>query len=95
MKKNFLNLASFLFLLLPAQTLAQTNTISSTVSSTVSSSSNTVGTTTVDRTPSTANSPNVVVNNSDICTTGVRSEERRVGKAGRCRGEKDKSKKTG
>ena len=71
MKKNFLNLASFLFLLLPAQTLAQTNTISSTVSSTVSSSSNTVGTTTVDRTPSTANSPNVVVNNSDICTTGV------------------------
>jgi len=71
MKKNFLKLASFLFLLLPAQTLAQTNTISSTVSSTVSSSSNTVGTTTVDRTPSTANSPNVVVNNSDICTTGV------------------------
>lgn len=48
---------------------------SSTVSSTVSSSSNTVSTSTgntvVDKTPSTASSPSVVVNNSDVCVTGV------------------------
>ena len=48
---------------------------SSTVSSTVSSSSNTVstssGNTVVDKTPSTASSPSVVVNNSDVCVTGV------------------------
>ena len=48
---------------------------SSTVSSTVSSSSNTVstssGNTVVDKTPSTARSPSVVVNNSDVCVTGV------------------------
>lgn len=71
MEKNLLKLASILFLFCATSSLAQTNTISSTVSSTVSSSSNTVGTTTVDRTPSTASSPNVVINNSDICTTGV------------------------
>tara|TARA_R100001244_G_scaffold94110_3_gene70722 strand:+ start:1767 stop:2339 length:573 start_codon:yes stop_codon:yes gene_type:complete len=40
---------------------AQTNTVSST-SSTVS------GTTTVDRTPSTANAPSIVINNQDICS---------------------------
>ena len=48
---------------------------SSTVSSTVSSSSNTVSTSTgntvVDKTHSTASSPSVVVNNSDVCVTGV------------------------
>ena len=48
---------------------------SSTGSSTVSSSSNTVstssGNTVVDKTPSTASSPSVVVNNSDVCVTGV------------------------
>ena len=48
---------------------------SSTVSSTVSSSSNTVstssGNTVVDKTTSTASSPSVVVNNSDVCVTGV------------------------
>lgn len=71
MKKILISLVSGACLFsLQSQTFA-TDTISSTVSSTVSSSSNTVGTTTVDRTPSTANSPNVVVNNSDICTTGV------------------------
>ena len=41
---------------------AQTNTVTST-SSTVS------GTTTVDRTPSTASAPGVVVNNQDVCST--------------------------
>ena len=45
---------------------ADSNTVSSsTVSSTVS------GTTTVDRTPSTAVSPNVIINNQDVCTTGI------------------------
>jgi len=71
MKNILIRTITFVFLFCATSSLAQTNTISSTVSSTVSSSSNTVGTTTVDRTPSTANSPNVVINNSDICTTGV------------------------
>lgn len=71
MKKNLLRLLSVALLFIGSGNSLAADTISSTVSSTVSSSSNTVGTTTVDRTPSTANSPNVVVNNSDICTTGV------------------------
>lgn len=71
MKKNLLSLLSVAILFISSGNSLAADTISSTVSSTVSSSSNTVGTTTVDRTPSTANSPNVVVNNSDICTTGV------------------------
>tara|TARA_Y100000816_G_C25979447_1_gene511317 strand:- start:155 stop:736 length:582 start_codon:yes stop_codon:yes gene_type:complete len=46
---------------------ADTNTVSSTVSS-----SNTVtGTTTVDKTPPTANAPNVVINNQDVCSTAA------------------------
>ena len=40
---------------------ADTNT---TVSSTVT------GTTTVDKTPSTANAPNVMISNQDVCTSG-------------------------
>ena len=39
-------------------------------SNTVSSSTVT-GTTTVDRTPSTAVSPNVIINNQDVCMTGI------------------------
>ena len=39
-------------------------------SNTVSSSTVT-GTTTVDRTPSTAASPNVIINNQDVCTSGI------------------------
>ena len=39
-------------------------------SNTVSSSTVT-GTTTVDRTPSTAASPNIIINNQDVCVTGV------------------------
>tara|TARA_R110002020_G_C16188513_1_gene765356 strand:- start:403 stop:966 length:564 start_codon:yes stop_codon:yes gene_type:complete len=42
---------------------AETNTVTST-SSTVS------GTTTVDRTPSTASAPGVMINNQDVCSTG-------------------------
>ena len=37
------------------------NTVSSTVT----------GTTTVDKTPPTASAPNIVINNSDICRTGI------------------------
>ena len=39
-------------------------------SNTVSSSTVT-GTTTVDRTPSTASAPNIIINNQDVCTTGI------------------------
>ena len=39
---------------------SETNTISSTVS----------GTTTVDKSPSTASAPSVIVNNQDVCTSG-------------------------
>ena len=44
------------------KTFAETNTVTST-SSTVS------GTTTVDRTPSTASAPGVMINNQDVCST--------------------------
>ena len=37
------------------------NTVSSTVT----------GTTTVDKTPPTASAPNIIINNSDICRTGI------------------------
>jgi len=51
------------FILMSWQAMAQTNT--------VTSSSNTVsGTTTVDRTPSTASAPGVIINNQDVCSTG-------------------------
>jgi len=43
------------------KTNAETNTVSSTVT----------GTTTVDKVPSTASAPSVVVNNQDVCTTGA------------------------
>ena len=53
-----------LMVYMSGQALAQTNTVSST-SSTVS------GTTTVDRTPSTASAPSVVVNQMDSCVKGT------------------------
>ena len=61
---------------LSADPARATDTVtSSTVSSTVSSSSNTVstssGNTVVDKAPGTASSPSIVINNSDICVTGV------------------------
>ena len=40
---------------------AETNTVSSTVT----------GTTTVDKSPSTASAPSVIINNQDVCTTGA------------------------
>ena len=39
-------------------------------SNTVSSSTVT-GTTTVDRTPGTASAPNIIINNQDVCKTGI------------------------
>tara|TARA_B100001996_G_scaffold368353_1_gene340796 strand:- start:1576 stop:2118 length:543 start_codon:yes stop_codon:yes gene_type:complete len=46
---------------------ADTNTVSNTVSS-----SNTVtGTTTIDKTPPTANAPNIIINNQDVCSTAA------------------------
>jgi hypothetical protein len=68
-------LVFFITLLLSAAAKATDTVTSSTISSTVSSSSNTVstssGNTVVDKTPSTATSPSVVINNSDVCVTGV------------------------
>ena len=50
------------FMFMSWQAMAETNTVTST-SSTVS------GTTTVDRTPSTASAPGVMINNQDVCST--------------------------
>ena len=55
-------LITFLMLLLICtEARSETNTVSSTVT----------GTTTVDKSPSTANAPSVIVNNQDVCTTGA------------------------
>ena len=51
-----------IFLLPPTLYAADSNTVSS---------STVTGTTTVDRTPSTAASPNIIINNQDVCTTGI------------------------
>ena len=51
-----------LILWIPSIYAADSNTVSS---------STVTGTTTVDRTPSTAVSPNVIINNQDVCTTGI------------------------
>ena len=64
-------------ILTPTAALAVDTVTSSTVSSTVASSSNTVasssGNTVVDKatTAATASSPGIVINNSDICVTGI------------------------
>ena len=65
LKKTIIAVLSVYWLLMviaPISTaFAETNTVSSTVT----------GTTTVDKTPSTASAPNVMVNNQDVCSTGV------------------------
>ena len=64
-------------ILTPSVALGVDTVTSSTVSSTVASSSNTVasssGNTVVDKatTAATASSPGIVINNSDICVTGI------------------------
>ena len=66
---------TILILVATSQSQAVDTVTSSTVSTTVSSSSNTVSTSSGNtvgyKTPSTASSPSVVVNNSDVCVTGV------------------------
>lgn len=44
---------------------AETNTVTSTVSGTVT------GTSTIDRTPSTAMAPNIMINQNDMCKSGI------------------------
>ena len=62
--KYIISLVMFLMVSLLSHTVygADSNTVSS---------STVTGTTTVDRTPSTAASPNVIINNQDVCTTGI------------------------
>ena len=52
-------------MLVSSTVLAETNTVTSTVSGTVT------GTTTIDRTPSTAMAPNIMINQNDMCKSGV------------------------
>jgi len=60
---NYILLIIYLVFLIPSTLYAaDSNTVSS---------STVTGTTTVDRTPSTAVSPNVIINNQDVCTTGI------------------------
>ena len=60
---NYIRLIIYLVFLIPSTLYAaDSNTVSS---------STVTGTTTVDRTPSTAVSPNVIINNQDVCTTGI------------------------
>ena len=61
MKKLTTRLTILTVLLFGSVAMAETNTVSSTVT----------GTTTVDKTPPTANAPNVMINNQDVCTTGI------------------------
>ena len=51
---------------------ADSNTVATTATTSTTASSGTVtGTTTVDRTPSTAVAPNIVINNQDVCVTAT------------------------
>ena len=61
MKKLTTILTILTVLLFGSVAMAETNTVSSTVT----------GTTTVDKTPPTASAPNVMINNQDVCTTGI------------------------
>jgi len=62
--KYIISLVMFLMVSILSHTVygADSNTVSS---------STVTGTTTVDRTPGTAASPNVIINNQDVCTTGM------------------------
>ena len=59
-----ISLVMFLLVSLLSQTVygADSNTVSS---------STVTGTTTIDRTPSSAVSPNIIINNQDVCVTGT------------------------
>ena len=62
--KYIISLVMFLMVSILSHTVygADSNTVSS---------STVTGTTTVDRTPSTAVSPNIIINNQDVCMTGI------------------------
>jgi hypothetical protein len=62
--KYVIHLVMFLMTIILSHTAygADSNTVSS---------STVTGTTTVDRTPSTAVSPSVIINNNDVCRTGI------------------------
>jgi hypothetical protein len=62
--KYIISLVMFLLVSILSHTVygADSNTVSS---------STVTGTTTVDRTPSTAVSPSVIINNNDVCKTGI------------------------
>ena len=62
--KYIISLVMFLLVSILSHTVygADSNTVSS---------STVTGTTTVDRTPSTAVSPNIIINNQDVCMTGI------------------------
>ena len=64
--KKAIFLSMFFIMFYNANLAADTNTVTSTITGT-----NTItGTTTIDRTPPTANAPNVIINNSDVCKSG-------------------------
>ena len=58
-------LFAIIIALSPTFVFAETNTVTSTVSGTVT------GTTTIDRTPSTAMAPNIMINQNDMCKSGI------------------------
>ena len=65
MKKAIL-LSMFFIMFYNVKLAADTNTVTSTITGT-----NTItGTTTIDKTPPTANAPNVIINNNDVCKSG-------------------------
>ena len=62
--KYIISLVMFLLVSILSHTVygADSNTVSS---------STVTGTTTVDRTPGTASAPNIIINNRDVCKTGI------------------------
>ena len=62
--KFIISLVMFLLVSILSHTVygADSNTVSS---------STVTGTTTVDRTPGTASAPNIIINNQDVCKTGI------------------------
>ena len=64
--KKAIFLSMFFIMFYNVTFAADTNTVTSTITGT-----NTItGTTTIDRMPPTANAPNVIINNSDVCKSG-------------------------
>ena len=64
--KRAILLSMFFIMFYNVKLAADTNTVTSTITGT-----NTItGTTTIDKTPPTANAPNVIINNNDVCKSG-------------------------